>query len=86
MIGRIRLTVSEVAFDVPKFDIENALNKERLSDEDYKRNLDWVNSYYAGRLQGAGGTPAGTETVLRPGQEDLDIASLQHNGVSDEQE
>ena len=59
--------------------------KEKMKDEDYKCSLDWINANNARRVQGAGGTAAGTETVLRPRQEDLDIASLQHNGVSDKQ-
>ena len=60
--------------------------KEKVKDEDYKRSLDWINANNARRIQGARGTTPGTETVLRPRQEDLDIASLQHNGVSDKQE
>lgn len=59
---------------------------ERIDDENHKRSLDWINSHNARRVQGAGGATAGAEAILRAGQDDLDIASLQHNGVSDEQE
>ena len=59
---------------------------ERIDDENHKRSLDWINSHNARRVQGTGGIATGTETILRAGQDDLDIASLQHSGVPDEQE
>ena len=57
--------------------------KEEL-DEEITSTLDWINAYNAGRVQGSGGDSAGTEDVLRPGQDDLDIARLQHTRISDE--
>ena len=59
---------------------------ERRSHEQAKRDIEWVNSVDARCFSGSRGNSPGTETVLRPGQDDFDIASLQHRRVSDQQE
>ena len=82
------LSASRDTLDIDWDKLEEAweVMPERIDDENRKRSLDWINSHNARRIQGSGGVAAGTETILRPRQEDLDIASLQHNGVSDKQE
>ena len=57
---------------------------ERQCSEDTQRDIKWANSYNDGRFSGPRRDPSRTKTVLRPRQEDLDIAGLQHNRVSNE--
>ena len=54
--------------------------------EDIRRGIEWCNSDYARRIQGAGRATTGEETILPPRREDFDIARCQHHRVSDEQE
>ena len=72
-------------FDLDKMENEAAELRKEKSSEDTERNIKWVNSIYVRRLQRSGRDTAGAEAILRPRQEDLDIASLQHSGVPDEQ-
>ena len=73
-------------FDLSEMERQFLQAEKEMSDEDHKRNVEWVNTDNVGRIQRAGRITAREETVLRTRQQDLDIASLQHRGVSDEQE
>ena len=75
-----------IDFDADRLDKIRRERERNVQDEDHKRNVEWANSDNAGCVQRAGGVATGTETILRPRQEDLDIARLQHSGVPDEQE
>ena len=59
---------------------------QEKSDEELQRNLDWLDSDHVRRISGAGRDTTGEEIVLSPRQDDLDIARLQHRGVSDIEE
>ena len=63
-----------------------AMPERDNSDEEVARGIEWANTIHGRRVQGSGGDTAGTEAVLRPRQEDIDIASLQHRRVPNEQE
>lgn len=65
-------------------EIATAKREQEELDEETESAIDWINASNAGRIQGSGGDTPGTEDVLRTRQEDIDIANLQHNRVSDE--
>lgn len=84
MKSRIRFTMSDVVFDVPKFDInfEELYTKKELTDEERQSFIEWIDTYNVRRIQGAGRASGGTETLhLKSKQKVSDIASIQHNRV-----
>ena len=65
-------------------EIATAKREQEEFDEETESAIDWINASNGGCIQGSGGDTTGAEVILRPGQDDLDIADLQHNRVSDE--
>ena len=77
------LTVVQLTFSESELEGELYVSK---AGNDYHDYLDGLDSDHVRRISGAGRDTTGEEIVLSPRQDDLDIARLQHRGVSDIEE